>query len=317
MGKEKIRVALYCRVGSDEQVGFLMESQQNRLECYAKEAGLKITGIFSDVGTGLSMARPGWNAVLEAASQKQMQVLLVASSQRISRDTLHCHNEIHRLSDLGILTYSLKKEFFLSPLLWAAIKTKGDTTMKKISKKKLRTMTDIEGLVIQNCSGDLRAWVDGINCTLTEHSILRNGSIFRNVSVFKHDGHTNLLLHMDGVDLDMGKLSIWQLVSHSQFGSTWLSDYLSNQLGVNMDEKPIQKEKPDCPLIGQDGNIFNLMGIASRTLKENGLGKQAAEMWDRVTSSGSYSEALCIIGEYVNITSAEDAQEQIGSLGMK
>lgn len=27
-----------------------------------------------------------------------------------------------------------------------------------------------------------------------------------------------------------------------------------------------EKKKPDCKLIGEDGNIFNLMGIASRTL---------------------------------------------------
>ena len=30
-------------------------------------------------------------------------------------------------------------------------------------------------------------------------------------------------------------------------------------------------KKPKCPLIGQDGNIFNLMGIASKTLKRNGM----------------------------------------------
>ena len=28
-------------------------------------------------------------------------------------------------------------------------------------------------------------------------------------------------------------------------------------------------KKPDCPLIGADGNIFNLIGIASRTLRRN------------------------------------------------
>ena len=27
------------------------------------------------------------------------------------------------------------------------------------------------------------------------------------------------------------------------------------------------KNKPNCPLVGQDGNIFNLIGIAARTLK--------------------------------------------------
>lgn len=63
-----------------------------------------------------------------------------------------------------------------------------------------------------------------------------------------------------------------------------------------------KKFKPDCKLIGEDGNIFNLMARASRTLKECGYKEEAEEMRNRITSSGSYEEALCIIGEYVNIT---------------
>lgn len=43
-----------------------------------------------------------------------------------------------------------------------------------------------------------------------------------------------------------------------------------------------KKIKPDCPLIGQDGNIFNLMGIAARTLKNNDMREEAAEMQKRV-----------------------------------
>ena len=62
-----------------------------------------------------------------------------------------------------------------------------------------------------------------------------------------------------------------------------------------------RNNKPDCKLIGEDGNIFNLMARASKTLRENGLSEEAAKMRDRVTSSGSYDEALCIIGEYVNM----------------
>ena len=61
------------------------------------------------------------------------------------------------------------------------------------------------------------------------------------------------------------------------------------------------KNKPDCKLIGEDGNIFNLMARASRTLRENDLSEEAVEMRERITSSSSYDEALCIIGEYVNI----------------
>ena len=69
-------------------------------------------------------------------------------------------------------------------------------------------------------------------------------------------------------------------------------------------------KKPNCPLIGQNGNIFNLVGIASRTLKRNDMKTEAKEMSDRVFSCGSYDEALCIIGEYVNITSVDDDMDE-------
>ena len=76
--------------------------------------------------------------------------------------------------------------------------------------------------------------------------------------------------------------------------------------------KAIENEKPDCPLIGEDGNIYNLMGIASRTLRENGMADKAKEMTTRITQGAqSYDEALCIIGEYVNITSADDVDEDM------
>ena len=52
-------------------------------------------------------------------------------------------------------------------------------------------------------------------------------------------------------------------------------------------------------LIGQDGNIFAIMGRASRLLKDIGQRDKAKEMCDRVTASQSYSEALNIVSEYV------------------
>lgn len=64
--------------------------------------------------------------------------------------------------------------------------------------------------------------------------------------------------------------------------------------------------KPDCPLIGQNGNIYNLVGIASETLKCNGLKEQASEMTKKVFQSHSYEEALSVISQYVNVTSIDD-----------
>jgi hypothetical protein len=59
--------------------------------------------------------------------------------------------------------------------------------------------------------------------------------------------------------------------------------------------------KPVCKLIGENGNIFNLMGLASKVLKENGQIVEAKEMSNKVMNSGSYNEALRIIMEYVEV----------------
>lgn len=57
--------------------------------------------------------------------------------------------------------------------------------------------------------------------------------------------------------------------------------------------------RPKMQLIGQDGNIFAIMGRASRLLKSCGQGDKAKEMRDRVMSCDSYQKALSIVSEYV------------------
>lgn len=74
--------------------------------------------------------------------------------------------------------------------------------------------------------------------------------------------------------------------------------------------KAEKQQKPDCPLIGQNGNIFNLLGIAARTLRENDMKEKAKELCRRAYASGGYEEALGIIGEYVNITSMDKSYDE-------
>ena len=184
-------------------------------------------------------------------------------------------------------------------------------TIATITIDELRRMHDRDGLILQGCGGDLNEWVNGVNKMLAEGKILKNGTQFRNVQTFQMDGATNLLFPFEKeVSIDMGKLAMWRISTNEQFGSVWLSDYVPNCLGgyEKQSEEPTHK-KPDCPLIGQDGNIFNLMGIASRTLRENGLAQEAKEMCQRITKADSYGSALNIIGEYVNITSMDDMDE--------
>ena len=161
----------------------------------------------------------------------------------------------------------------------------------------LRHMTDEEGLILQGCGGDLQEWVDGINDLLTQEGILLNGTKFEHAATFQHDGLTNLLFSFEGVQLNVGNLAMWRIQTHSQFGGTWLSDYVPNRLGGFIQEqKPV---KPKMELLGRDGNIFSIMGTASQLLQMAGMHDQNREMIDRVTSCRDYDQALHIISEYV------------------
>jgi hypothetical protein len=59
--------------------------------------------------------------------------------------------------------------------------------------------------------------------------------------------------------------------------------------------------KPICKLIGEDGNIFSILGRVSRALKDNGQDEKVKEVNSRVMCSCSYEEALKIIMEYVEV----------------
>ena len=191
-------------------------------------------------------------------------------------------------------------------------------SIKNITADDLRRMNGKEGLVLQGCGGDPQEWLDGINKLLTDEDILKNGSKFENISVFQNGGVTNIFFPFeDGVELDIGRLAMWRLCSHEQFGGTWLSDYVPNRLGGFISEHEPNKTKPDCKLIGEDGTIYNLMGLAARTLRKNGLTEQATEMTERITACGSYDEALGIIGEYVNITGEDETEEMDEGMGMR
>lgn len=175
----------------------------------------------------------------------------------------------------------------------------------EITTDELRRMKGSEGIIFQGCGGSLDERVDGVNEMLTESGILQNGTKFTDVYSFENNGLANLLFPFDEyVNLDIGKLAMWRIASYQQFYGSWLSDYVDNYLDGFIDESVTEKsEKPDCELIGQDGNIFSLMGIASRTLRDNGMSEQSTEMCNRIQNDAeSYYQALGIIGKYVNIT---------------
>lgn len=62
----------------------------------------------------------------------------------------------------------------------------------------------------------------------------------------------------------------------------------------------MKKTKPTCKLSGENGNVFNLIGITSEVLIQNGMINESKEMSDRCHNSESYDEVMCVISEYVD-----------------
>jgi hypothetical protein len=60
-------------------------------------------------------------------------------------------------------------------------------------------------------------------------------------------------------------------------------------------------KKPKVKLVGEDGNIFNLLGLATRALKKEGYRDQARDLAQRVMNCSSYDEALVAIMEYCDV----------------
>ena len=76
-------------------------------------------------------------------------------------------------------------------------------------------------------------------------------------------------------------------------------DFEVEQVCADPTREQTSHSRPQMKLIGEDGNIFAILGRASKLLRENGQPEKAKEMSDRVYQSGNYYQALHIISEYV------------------
>ena len=92
------------------------------------------------------------------------------------------------------------------------------------------------------------------------------------------------------IEVEDGKLYVhfWQ-----EDGFKMTPSFEKTQEQVQMTQRPKMK------LLGEDSNIFAIMGRASLLLKNAGQSDKAKEMCNRVMSCDSYHKALNVISEYV------------------
>ncbi|EHJ7843766.1 helix-turn-helix transcriptional regulator [[Clostridium] innocuum] len=111
-------------------------------------------------------------------------------------------------------------------------------------------------------------------------------------------------------EIEQGKrnFSIHLLDQFAEVFEIPVHELLDEQLMQRM-QSANRNEKPYCPMIGAEGNVFYQMGLVAKTLNQEGLQDKAEEMLKRVQTSGSYEEALCIMQEYVTPCTQEELVE--------
>jgi hypothetical protein len=60
-------------------------------------------------------------------------------------------------------------------------------------------------------------------------------------------------------------------------------------------------EKPKCKLIGEDGNVFAIIGKVCKTLRECGLNEEAETFKKSSFECASYDEVLQLLHDYVDV----------------
>jgi len=79
-----MRVAIYCRVSTEEQT---VDNQLAQLQEFARASGWTVAHTYTETVSGSGKkARPQFDAMMQAASRKQFDVLLFWSLDRLSRE---------------------------------------------------------------------------------------------------------------------------------------------------------------------------------------------------------------------------------------
>ena len=85
------RAAIYCRVSTDEQAekGYSLESQRDACERYAEEHGFRFADPIMDDYSGAKLNRPGLELIRDLIARKEIDAIVVYSSDRWTRNLAH------------------------------------------------------------------------------------------------------------------------------------------------------------------------------------------------------------------------------------
>lgn len=92
-----------------------------------------------------------------------------------------------------------------------------------------------------------------------------------------------------------------------------MRDYILQIMEIECPDR-LPPAKPVAPILGAQGDIHNLLCIASRTLRQAGQPERADQMWRLALNSGSYFNAVAVIGEFVDFDEAPILNQTVSSI---
>ena len=109
----KIRVAIYCRVGRDNDCGKCIDIQKENLLEYARQQRAKVVAEVVEVGSGHSVNRPGIREISGLVHRHTIEKVIVTDISHISRETGAVLRFISKLEKQHVVLDTLYGDSFL------------------------------------------------------------------------------------------------------------------------------------------------------------------------------------------------------------
>lgn len=106
MEYRKKKAWIYTHIDAPEDSHGTLKQQYGQLNIYREQLGLEIAGCSSDLGGTTGLERPGLSLFLEERESREIEVLLVLDSSRLSRDEKLRQGFLFQMEKCGIEVYS-------------------------------------------------------------------------------------------------------------------------------------------------------------------------------------------------------------------
>ena len=99
MSGDRMKVAIYCRVSTEEQNA---DTQEQMCQDYCKRQEFDVYKVYKDIISGKTTSRPQFNLMLEEMRSNKFNCIMVTKLDRIGRSLQHLLSLFEEWSNRGV-----------------------------------------------------------------------------------------------------------------------------------------------------------------------------------------------------------------------